>query len=103
MAETQMENEEFDLVDNDNIELTIGLDILENLRATHIEVLSAVCRLGGKSKYKDVYNILNVANSNMSTRAKHLEELGLVERLSDEGEAGKSLKVPDKFYSIDSD
>lgn len=96
-----MESDDVDLFDSENIELNIGLETLENLRATHIEVLSAVCRLGGKSKYKDVYNILNVANSNMSTRAKHLEELGLVERLSDDGEAGKSLNVPDKFYTIE--
>lgn len=103
MAKTKMEREEIELIDVEDIEIQVGLETLEKLRATHIEVLSAVCRLGGKSKYKDVYNILDVANSNMSTRAKHLEELGLVERLPDEGEAGKSLNVPDKYYSIDSE
>ena len=87
-----------DAVSPDEILMKIKLSNLKQISQVHIEIIESVVTMGGEAKYQQIRDDCDVHSSNLSKRAKFLEELGICKRVPDEGEAGKSLRVnPDNY------
>ena len=87
-------------VSSDNVVVNLKLSELKEISQVHVEIIESLICMGGEAKYSSIREDNDIHSSNMSKRSKFLEELGLVDRLPDEGEAGKSLKMNDQKYDV---
>ena len=87
-------------VSPDNVVIKFKLSELKQISQVHVEIVESLICMGGEAKYSSIREQNDIHSSNMSKRSKFLEELGLVDRLPDEGEAGKSLKMNDEKYDV---